>query len=73
MYYHANADPGWTTKPTPWSSNIAMSEDLVHWKKYSGNPIVDGDHSSPIVVKAAGGYRLYTMHPEVFLYTVRQR
>ncbi len=68
MFYHANADPMWTTKPTPWSSNIAVSDDLINWKKYSGNPITSGDHSSPVVVFDGKKYRLYTMHPDGWLW-----
>jgi hypothetical protein len=69
MYYHATADLGWLDKPdAPWSSNVAVSDDLLHWKKYSGNPIVEGDHSSPVLVPDGEKYRLYTMHPNVFLY-----
>lgn len=72
LYYHANADLGWAAKgPTPWSSNVAVSEDLIHWKKYPGNPIVDGDHSSPITVFDGKRTRLYTMHPDVRLYYPR--
>jgi beta-1,2-mannobiose phosphorylase / 1,2-beta-oligomannan phosphorylase len=68
MLYHANADPMWTSKPSPWSSDIAVSEDLIHWKKYSGNPITDGDHSSPVFVFDGQKFILYTMHPDVWLY-----
>lgn len=68
LYYHANADPMWTTRPSPWSSNVAVSNDLVHWKKYTGNPITDGDHSSPVTVFDGKRLRLYTMHPDVWLY-----
>lgn len=68
MFYHANADPMWNTKPTPWSSNIAVSDDLVHWKKFSGNPITEGDHSSPVTVFDGKRFRLYTMHPEAWMY-----
>lgn len=70
MYYHGSDDPDWD-KPgaaSLWSSNVAMSTDLVHWVKYPGNPIVAGDHSSPIVVKYKGRYQLFTMHDEVWKY-----
>lgn len=66
IYYHASSDP--MLSATAWSSNVAMSTDLVHWKKYPNNPIVQGDHSSPITVWDGTAYRLYTMHPEVYLY-----
>jgi predicted GH43/DUF377 family glycosyl hydrolase len=68
LYYHANADLGWMSSTSPWSSDVAVSTDLVHWTKYPLNPIVPGDHSSPIVVFDGNKYRLYTMHPDVFLF-----
>jgi beta-1,2-mannobiose phosphorylase / 1,2-beta-oligomannan phosphorylase len=68
LYYHASADPGWQTNAGAWNSNAAMSEDLIHWTKYPGNPLVDGDHSSPITVYDGQKMRLYTMHPEVWMY-----
>lgn len=68
MYYHASSDPGWATNPSAWSSNVAMSTDLRHWTKYPANPIVEGDHSSPITVFDGSKFRLYTMHPDVWLY-----
>ncbi|HLL44319.1 MAG TPA: hypothetical protein VK369_14315 [Segetibacter sp.] len=66
MYYHASSAP--MASSTEWTSNVAMSTDLIHWVKYPKNPIVKGDHSSPILVFDGKGYNLYTMHPEVFLY-----
>jgi beta-1,2-mannobiose phosphorylase / 1,2-beta-oligomannan phosphorylase len=72
LYYHASADPGWAKNPGAWNSNAAMSTDLVHWTKYPGNPLVEGDHSSPILVKEKKGTRLYTMHPDVWMYESEQ-
>ncbi len=70
LYYHANADIGWRSNDEGgWNSNAAMSTDLIHWKKYPKNPLVDGDHSSPIVVPDGDKMRLYTMHPQVWMYT----
>jgi predicted GH43/DUF377 family glycosyl hydrolase len=66
IYYHASAEP--MESSTMWTSNVAMSSDLIHWLKYPKNPIVEGDHSSPIMVFDGKQDRLYTMHPEVFLY-----
>ncbi len=68
-YYHGTPDEDWAR----WNSNVAVSEDLVHWTKYEHNPIVDvddshGNYSSPILVPEGEGYRLYTMHWEVRLY-----
>lgn len=70
IYYHASTNTDWA-KPdatSVWTSNVAMSTDLVHWIKYPANPIVEGDHSSPILVQEGNKFRLYTMHNEVWLY-----
>jgi sucrose-6-phosphate hydrolase SacC (GH32 family) len=48
-YYHATEFKDWHE----WTSCVAMSADLIHWEKYSKNPIM------------REMYRLYTMHPEV--------
>lgn len=63
-YYHGTAEEPWKD----WTTNVAVSDDLLHWKKYPGNPIVTGDKSSGIVVFDGQGYRLYTMHPDVRVY-----
>ncbi|MGC8638444.1 MAG: glycosylase [Isosphaeraceae bacterium] len=60
-FYHANAHRPWKD----WTSNVARSRDLVHWEKYPGNPIVQNNCSSPILVVTPQGDRLYTMHPDV--------
>ncbi len=59
--YHANAHRPWKD----WTTNIARSKDLVHWEKYPGNPIVQNNCSSAILVETPQGDRLYTMHPSV--------
>ncbi|NLO31762.1 MAG: MBL fold metallo-hydrolase [Candidatus Hydrogenedentes bacterium] len=64
-YFHGLIPGNW---PQEWTSNVAASTDLIHWEKYSGNPIVDNDKSSPILVQHDTGYRFYTMHSEVFAY-----
>ena len=65
-YYHATPDKDWKT----WNSNIAVSEDLIHWEKYKNNPIIDVDsvssnYSSPILINDGDKFRLYTMHENV--------
>ncbi|SOD82267.1 hypothetical protein SAMN06269250_2079 [Spirosoma fluviale] len=60
-YYHASAFADWRE----WSTNVAVSKDLIHWTKYGGNPIVSGNRSSGILVNNGSGFRLYTMHPAV--------
>jgi sucrose-6-phosphate hydrolase SacC (GH32 family) len=63
-YYHGTGEKPWRD----WNTNVAMSTDLVHWKKYPKNPIVTGDKSSGILVYDGRQYRLYTMHPDVRVY-----
>jgi predicted GH43/DUF377 family glycosyl hydrolase len=63
-YYHASAFKDWHE----WSTNIAVSSDLIHWKKYEKNPIIGNNQSSGIVLKDGKGFRLYTMHKKVNLY-----
>ena len=63
-YYHASAFKDWHE----WSTNIAVSRDLIHWKKYTKNPILGENTSSGIVVNEGKQLRLYTMHPEVRVY-----
>lgn len=60
-YYHASEFKDWHE----WTSCMAVSDDLLHWKKYSRNPIMRENKSSPILVFDGEKYRLYTMHPEV--------
>jgi sucrose-6-phosphate hydrolase SacC (GH32 family) len=72
-YYHASALPKWGE----WSTCIAMSEDLVHWKKYPGNPILQVNPAMPgagsgTVVHDGMGWRLYTTHPDVRVYFPKQ-
>jgi predicted GH43/DUF377 family glycosyl hydrolase len=60
-YYHATEFKDWHE----WTSCVAMSDDLLHWEKYSKNPIMRENKSSPILVSDGEHYILYTMHPEV--------
>jgi len=63
-YYHATAYDPWRD----WTTNVAVSDDLIHWKKYPHNPIVSGNKSSGITVFDGKQFRLYTMHPDVRVY-----
>lgn len=67
-YYHASAYKDWRE----WSTNVAVSTDLIHWKKYAGNPIVGNNCSSGILVPDGTAYRLYTMHPAVNVYVPKR-
>jgi hypothetical protein len=63
-YYHASAFKDWRE----WTMNVAVSKDLIHWKKYEGNPIVGNDSSSGFPVFDGKQWRFYTMHPDVRVY-----
>jgi predicted GH43/DUF377 family glycosyl hydrolase len=63
-FYHASAFKDWHE----WSTNVAVSADLIHWKKYDQNPILGLNQSSGMVLKNGRGFRLYTMHRKVKVY-----
>ncbi|MCB1121561.1 MAG: glycosylase [Verrucomicrobiae bacterium] len=63
--YHANDDPDWKA---PWTTCIAVSDDLIHWIKYPANPIIGNNFSSGIFVDDGRQLLLYTMHPSVRLF-----
>ena len=52
-FYHANAHKPWKD----WTTCVARSRNLVHWEKYSGNPIIQNNCSSAILVHTAKGER----------------
>jgi sucrose-6-phosphate hydrolase SacC (GH32 family) len=61
-FYHANSNRPWKD----WTTCVARSRDLVHWEKYPGNPIIQNNCSSAVLVRTPEGEdRLYTMHPDV--------
>jgi predicted GH43/DUF377 family glycosyl hydrolase len=65
-YYHGLDK---STRPREnWTTAVAASDDLLHWEKYSGNPLLTGNQSSAFVVKDGDKFRLYAMHPAVRLY-----
>jgi hypothetical protein len=64
-FYHGSGD---AMSPRTWNTNIARSADLVHWEKFSGNPLIEDNKSSGIVVPMGRGFRLYTMHDRVDLF-----
>jgi len=63
-YYHASEYKDWHD----WTSCIAVSDDLIHWEKYSRNPIMRENKSSPILVYDGEKYILFTMHPDVCIH-----
>ena len=72
-YYHASGHPKWKE----WSTNLAVSTDLVHWKKYPGNPVLpvdpkDPQRSSAFLVPDGKRFRLYATHPDVKVFVSKQ-
>lgn len=63
-YYHGSDSADWKE----WNTNLAMSDDLIHWKKYPHNPILRENKSSGILVRTEDQIRLYTMHAQVRLH-----
>jgi predicted GH43/DUF377 family glycosyl hydrolase len=65
-YYHGSSK----AKKGLWSTNVATSTDLIHWEKYTANPLLplEENKSSGILVHDGERYRLYTMHPAVYLH-----
>ncbi|MDZ4847753.1 MAG: hypothetical protein SGI77_00525 [Pirellulaceae bacterium] len=73
-YYHASALPQWGE----WSTCLAVSDDLVTWKKYSGNPVLPVNPKLPgagsgMVVHDGTIWRMYTTHPDVRIYYPKNR
>jgi hypothetical protein len=67
-YYHGSVKEG--PKAKLWSTAVATSTDLIHWEKYPGNPLrpTEENKSSGIVIPHEGKFRLYTMHPSVYVH-----
>lgn len=56
--------------PKLWASGLAVSDDLIHWQKYEGNPLrpIAENKSSGLFIHDGTGYRFYTMHDRVDLH-----
>ena len=65
-YFHGSGHEN----PRLWSTCVAVSNDLIHWTKYPGNPLlpVEDNKSSGILVHDGTKFRLYTMHDKVELH-----
>lgn len=65
--FHGSGTP---KKPRLWSTAIAVSDDLIHWKKYDRNPLrpATENKSSGQLLRVDGQWRLYTMHDRVDLH-----
>ncbi len=50
-----------------WACGVAVSDDLIHWEKHSGNPLfpIEENKSSGILIHDGKQLRLYTMHDRV--------
>jgi predicted GH43/DUF377 family glycosyl hydrolase len=66
-YYHGAGAPLPGKRQRLWCTCVATSTDLVHWEKYSQNPLfpLAEDKSSGILVHDGKRYLLYTMHDQV--------
>lgn len=72
-YYAVLHGTGTPQKPREWCTTLAVSDDLIHWKKYPGNPLlpVPDNKSSGQLVYDGSAFRLYTMHDRIDLHFVR--
>lgn len=73
-YYALLHGSGDEHAPRLWSTTVAVSDDLIHWTKYPGNPLfpIAQNKSSGVWVHDGEGFRLYTMHGEVNLHLPRR-
>lgn len=70
-YFHGASN---NRKPRLWATGVAVSDDLIHWKKYPGNPLqpISQNKSSGILVFDGDNPRFYTMHDKVELHLPRK-
>jgi beta-1,2-mannobiose phosphorylase / 1,2-beta-oligomannan phosphorylase len=71
--YHGSGKPADPKQPSVWSTSLATSDDLIHWKKYPGNPLrpISENKSSGLLIHDGDRFRLYTMHNEVHVHLPR--
>jgi hypothetical protein len=64
---HGAKKPDDPSKPTLWATGLAASQDLIHWTKYSGNPLrpISENKSSGLLIHDGEKFRFYTMHGKV--------
>lgn len=65
--FHGSRKSDDPAKPGLWATGLATSTDLVHWTKYSGNPLrpIGENKSSGLLIPVGARFRLYTMHGKV--------
>lgn len=73
VWYHGSANSG--PNKGLWCTCLAVSNDLIHWKKYPGNPLLPlkENKSSGILVHDGKQFRLYTMHNQVHLHLPKKK
>jgi sucrose-6-phosphate hydrolase SacC (GH32 family) len=56
--------------PNQWTTNLAVSSDLIHWEKSPRNPLrpVSENKSSGMIFPDGNRFRLYTTHDRVDVY-----
>lgn len=66
-YFAVLHGSGSEDKPSLWTTNLAVSTDLIHWKKYAKNPLLpeSENKSSGLLIHDGEQFRLYTMHDKV--------
>lgn len=71
---HGARKPTDPTQPSVWATGLAMSTDLIHWKKYPGNPLrpISENKSSGLLIHDGREFRLYTMHNRVDVHVNRK-
>ncbi len=71
---HGARKPSDPAQPSVWATGLAMSTDLIHWKKYPGNPLrpISENKSSGLLIHDGQEFRLYTMHNRVDVHVNRK-
>ena len=64
---HGSKKPADPQQPSLWATGLATSTDLIHWIKYTGNPLrpISENKSSGLLIHDGKKFRLYTMHGKV--------
>ena len=61
---------GRLASPPSGPATSPISTDLIHWKKFPGNPLrpLSENRSSNLLIDDGKQFRLYTMHDAVWVY-----
>lgn len=70
---HGSKKPADPSQPSLWATGLATSTDLIHWTKYSGNPLrpISENKSSGLLIPDGKRFLLYTMHGKVDVHRPR--